>query len=264
LPASSTLRSNLLDLVTRIEGLPAREDSNRWEERDYYYDLSEQVRHGSPWILSDEISGLTQEELLHRLLVVGCLGRPLVATGARLTQRQPERYVRGGNTIIFDRRWIEVVDHPPLLRRGDTLWSQMVLKLGGRPAHFPIPLRHLRDSPDETRAENVRASWLRRLESDLVGASIQRWFSQSSESPESALKILHHRIRLHKRVLEEARELASRMAVPPSEELVALIDASIATLDSMMHDSNILERDIESLSNTFQNAVQRLDEMKMS
>jgi len=187
LPASSTLLTNLTDLKSAIIGTSSRNDAERWNESDYYYDLSDHIRSSEPW--KYEISDFDCEEILWDLIEVGTIARPLVVSNSSLVI-QDGRYVRGGNTIIFNHELMHDYDHPKIPRRGDSIWALMIKKSGGCLGHFPVPLRHIRDirytnwSP-----QNALKNWLRRLEVDLIGASFQRWYANadSTVTPEEIL-----------------------------------------------------------------------------
>ena len=187
LPASSTLLTNLTDLESAITGSRSRSDEERWSESDYYYDLSDHSRSSEPW--NYEIIDFNCEEILWDLIEVGTLARPLVVSNSSLVI-QNGRYVRGGNTIIFNHQLLDKFDHPKIPRRGDSIWALTVQKNGGVLGHFPVPLRHIRDIRNANWSpQNAQQNWLRRLEVDLVGASFQRWYANtdSTVTPEEIL-----------------------------------------------------------------------------
>ncbi|MFL2962006.1 MAG: hypothetical protein ACJZ2K_03390 [Candidatus Poseidoniaceae archaeon] len=178
LPASSTLNTNLVDLNANISGIASRSDKERWGERDYYYDLSDLSRNNQPWKLDSNSVG--SDEILWNLLEVGILARPLVATCSNFPI-QENRYIRGGNTIIFNHGLLHETDHPKIPRRGDTIWSLMVQKRGGCLGHFPLPLRHIRDNFTENwTPDSALDNWIRRLKVDLIGASFQRHYANNN------------------------------------------------------------------------------------
>ena len=103
---------------------------------------------------------------------------------------QNGRYVRGGNTIIFNHQLLDKFDHPKIPRRGDSIWALMVKKNGGLLGHFLVPLRHIRDIRNANWSpQSAQQNWLRRLEVDLIGASFQRWYANtdSTVTPEQIL-----------------------------------------------------------------------------
>lgn len=178
LPASSTLNTNLLDLNANISGIAARSDKERWTESDYYYDLSDLSRNNQPWTMDS--SRIGTNKTLWKILEEGTLARPLVATSSNFLI-QENRYIRGGNTIIFNHGLLHETDHPKIPRRGDTIWSLMVQKRGGRLGHFPLPLRHIRDNFDDNwTPDSALNNWIRRLKVDLIGASFQRYYANNN------------------------------------------------------------------------------------
>ncbi len=189
LPASSTLHTNLLDLSASISGTASRTDIRRWSERDYYYDLSDHNRNPEPWSFPNQ--NLESEDILWNLLEVGTLARPLVVSNSSL-KIQHGRYVRGGNTIVFNSRWLNKIDHPKIPRRGDSIWALMVQNSGGQLGHFPIPLRHIRKKKiSGWTPGKIKSEWLRRLKVDLIGASFQRWYANNNPNlnPEDILTV---------------------------------------------------------------------------
>lgn len=193
LPASSTLHTNLVDLSASICGAASRIDIDRWTEMDYYYDLSDHNRNLEPWSFPSH--NLEPEEMLWNLLEVGTLARPLVVSNPSLTIQQG-RYVRGGNTIVFNSRWLNEIDHPKIPRRGDSIWALMVQNSGGQLGHFPIPLRHIREKKiSGWTPGKIKSEWLRRLKVDLIGASFQRWYANKNPNlnPEDILTSRCHK-----------------------------------------------------------------------
>ena len=263
LPASSTLKTNLTDLVAHHHGHEVRSSASRWDEADYYYDLSDELRDERPWIMADDVATLGRDGLLFQLFEEGCLNRPLVATEHSLSRARPGRHVRGGNTIIFNRRWVELVDHPLLPRRGDTLWAQIVSRLGGSLSHFPVPLHHLRERPvgawDE-RAKGIERAWLRRLEADLIGASIQRWFVRSGPSDE-ALDIFRDRVCLQARILRDCRALTAQLPVDIATDIAQMVDSGLALTEVLLGESDSLSVYLQEVAAKLQLAAHRQHEM---
>jgi hypothetical protein len=210
LPASSTLLTNLIDLEAHFCNIPTRDDNERWDEVDYYYDLSDEPKGSTkPWPISQRETRNT-EDILWSLIEVGSLARPLVANSSTLAIKK-ERYIRGGNTIIFNSHWLDVVDNPKIPRRGDTIWALKVRKGGGSLGHFPIPLRHIRDPMTEGwTPQGAKSNWLRRLKVDIIGASFQRWYANpmSTLSPE---EILVNRCKKQLQIFESAIGLTTRI-----------------------------------------------------
>lgn len=209
LPASSTLWTNLIDLEAHFSNRPTRVDNEKWSEDDYYYDLSDRERSTRPWPISQGELGEV-EDILWSLIEVGSLARPLVANSSTLAMKQ-ERYIRGGNTIIFNSHWLDIVDNPKIPRRGDTIWTLTVRNMGGSLGHFPIPLRHIRDPMTEGwTPQGAKSNWLRRLEVDIIGASFQRWYANpmSLLSPE---EILVDRCKKQLQIFDDALDLTTRI-----------------------------------------------------
>ncbi|MEM9455530.1 MAG: hypothetical protein AAGF11_15220 [Myxococcota bacterium] len=225
LPASSTLATNLLDLEHAVLGLPSRRDAARWSEVDYYYDLAE-----SPVdpCAHTALSGWHADDtnVLDALMVHGLLFRPLVATPTTVAREHRDRVVRGGNTILFHPRWLELSHPLPRLgvlrlRRGDTIWVQAAISLHHcRVRHFPFPLHHVRDGSSWS-LSGPRA-WRERLIGDLGGAGVyrglERWrhrrpWSRVGQIMDAGLEVREEILRRRERVaraLERAIALSRR------------------------------------------------------
>lgn len=186
LPASSTLATNLFDLEAALRGWPTSTSAERWSEVDHYYDLSP-VRTVSVAysMLGPEPRG---PALLDALMIHGTVARPLVATPTTLARARPATIVRGGNTIVFDRKWL-TLPHPQAqlgglrLRRADTIWTQAATSLYGcEVGQFSLPLRHLRAETGWT--ERSASRWRERLLADLGGVGLyrglERWRTRSA------------------------------------------------------------------------------------
>jgi len=238
LPASSTLHTNLVDLNASISGTDSRTDIRRWSERDYYYDLSDHNRNSEPWSIPN--LNLESEEILWNLLEVGTLARPLVVSNPSLTIQQ-DRYVRGGNTIVFNTRWLNEIDHPKIPRRGDSIWALMVRNQGGKLGHFPLPLRHIRDirSEDWTSKDSL-TNWLRRLEVDLIGASFQRWFADNN-SLKSAEQILVERCKRQLDAFRTSIDLVELLPVEIRTVLADFINRGIEKTEGLISNPNAFE-----------------------
>ncbi len=180
-PASSTLATNLTDLEHALRGLPGRQDAARWSEPDYYYDLAEipvDPRSHSDLPAWHEDWHGDDSKALDALMVQGLLFRPVVATPTTVAREPQGRVVRGGNTILFHPRWLELPHPLPRLgtrrlRRADTVWVQAAISLHRcRVRHFPFPLHHFRDGASWS-STGPRA-WQERLIGDLGGAGVHR------------------------------------------------------------------------------------------
>jgi hypothetical protein len=236
LPASSTLATNLYDLEAGLSGWPAVSSASRWSEPDHYYDLSpvRSVREPFP-MLGAEPRGSV---LLDALLIHGALARPLVATPATLARARPAPIVRGGNTIVFDRKWLDL-PHPMArlgtlrLRRADTVWAQAAVSLHGcRLGEFPLPLRHLRDETGWT--TRAASRWCERLLADLGGVGLyrglERWRTRVSwrahdeivqAEPEVSEQLAARRVQVTQALLEARQRCASLLDARPELETVA-------------------------------------------
>lgn len=256
LPASSTLYTNICDLVAGFNGEETRTDFQRWREHDYYYDLSDYDRNLEPWYI--DINNLDQNQILFDLLENGIVARPLVVNGPGF-QIQHERYIRGGNTIIFNSEWLDKIGHPNIPRRGDSIWSLMIKKRGGVLGHFPIPLRHIRDIRSENwTPKKALDNWLRRLEDDLIGASYQRFYADDNSilSPEnilvkrankqlklfdSALKIIH---KLPKKIENTLRHYI-QSGIKKTQELIENPEVFSPYYKCMKENVTILENKLQ-------------------
>ena len=236
LPASSTLHTNMVDLVANLRCSPTRNVRSRWGERDYYYDLSENRLDYSPWPFP--VDDINTRDVLWNLLEVGTLARPLVSSNYS-AEIQQGRYVRGGNTIIFDYKFVDDIDHPKIPRRGDSIWALKVRNRGGILGHFPIPLRHIRDiKPKDWTPENSLSNWLRRLEVDLVGASFQRWYA-SSDSEITPEAILVQRCKSQLECFESAAELLEYIPEDIRVVLQIFIDNGIERVNDLISNPSV-------------------------
>ena len=241
LPASSTITSSLRDLVASQQNLSIDADENRWSKFDYYYDLSEDRTDYSAWPMIVHVDEYSDCRLLHELLVDGSLSRPLVATPSSLSRARPGRYVRGGNTVIFDSKWIYEIDHPNISRRGDTIWALKAERLGAALGHFPIPLHHLREcmyADWTSRRSSVLSSWHNRIEADLIGSSIQRWLRNGMHADKEAIDILHSRASVLRASLIEAITYASLLENKCKEEILISLQSGIDTINCIINSPN--------------------------
>lgn len=243
LPASSTLVTNLFDLEAALRGRPTSTSAQRWSEVDHYYDLSPVRTLGDPYpMLGPAPRG---SALLDALMIHGALARPLVATPTTLALARPAPIVRGGNTIVFDRKWLRL-PHPQAklgalrLRRADTVWAQAATSLYGcRIGQFPLPLRHLRDETGWTELSLPR--WRERLLADLGGVGlyrgIERWrtrrawsrIGELADATDDVVESLAARRAQVVQALDEARRRCDGLhdSLPELETLGAAIDGGL-------------------------------------
>jgi hypothetical protein len=246
LPASSTLATNLFDLEAALRGWPTSMSAQRWSEVDHYYDLSPVRTVSSAYpMLGPELRG---PALLDVLMIHGALARPLVATPTTLARARPATIVRGGNTIVFDRKWL-TLPHPQAqlgalrLRRADTIWTQAATSLHGcEVGQFPLPLRHLRDESGWTELSASR--WRERLLADLGGVGlyrgIERWRTRTAwqqirelvHATNDVVECFAARRAQVVQVLDEARRrCAALLGLRPELETVgAAIDGGLAAI----------------------------------
>jgi hypothetical protein len=180
------------------------------------------------------------QNILWKIIEVGSLFRPLVVNKASLELKE-NRYIRGGNTIVFNSDWLDEIEHPKMPRRGDTIWALMINKLGAKLGHFPIPLRHIRDPMTENwTPQGALDNWLRRLEVDLIGASFQRWFAKKN-SQHSSEEILVERCSRQLRAFAAALELALRMPEEIRIILVNFINSGIERVTNLSNNPFVFE-----------------------
>jgi hypothetical protein len=237
LPASSTITSSLRDLVASQHNLPINADENRWTQVDYYYDISEERSDFSAWPMIHRVDEFTDSRLLHELLVNGSIARPLVATSTSISQARPNRYVRGGNTVIFESRWMHEINHPNIARRGDTIWILRAEKSGAKISHFPIPLHHLRERMNggwDSRRTSFLSSWRNRIEDDLIGSSVQRWLLNGMVSDDEAIEILLSRALSLRDSLLAAITYTSRLTNQCKEEILVSLHLGMESVDSII------------------------------
>lgn len=203
-PAAAIIRTELVDLYANLwyllggQGLPSnsfRKDHNEALVRkypDYYYDLTEKhFGHlETPFFIlsDDDREPVDFGSLLRRSVQIGhgiALSRPLMRGLPAYAESQNDTIpIRGGNTFVFD---IECLKNYPnvapivgeiSLRRGDTLWVLLNMKLGGEKigrrkkkiGSVPILVRHSR-SVSCSPALNINT-----LLADVMGASFIRAF----------------------------------------------------------------------------------------
>ena len=241
LPASSSLLTTLKDIFAMIN-LEKTSQPN-WSEIDYYYDLSEERTNFDPWKIDESIFSLEKNKLLYQILVNGSLTRPLVAIKKSTNIIQKNRYIRGGNTIYFSTKWIKLIEHPEIPRRGDTAWSLVAKKFGAKISLFPFPLFHLRENIDNTFDwEKIGEKWIKRMLEDLSGASIQRWMLSESDCKNKAIEIFQKRVTAQKKILKESQKLIERNLLNKSNFfeiftiLKNLINKSLKSLENFINE----------------------------
>lgn len=252
LPASSTITSSLRDLVAHQHNLLIDADESRWSKFDYYYDISEDRTDFSAWPMIVRVDEYTDCRLLHELLVNGSLSRPLVATPSSLSRARPGRHVRGGNTVIFDSKWMHEIDHPNISRRGDTIWALKAERLGAALGHFPIPLHHLREcmyADWTSRRSSVLSSWHNRIEADLIGSSIQRWLRNGMHTDEEAIDILHSRASILRASLLAAITYASLLENKCKEEILISLQSGMNIIDCTTNSPNKIRPLLKEMRN---------------
>ena len=238
LPASSTITSNLLDLQAFQTKQKVVNDSNRWAQFDYYYDISETREDFSPWPMIYEIERSSRSKFLHDILVNGVIARPLVITQELLLNPRKNRYVRGGNTIVYNLKWLDAIDHPNIPRRGDTIWVLKAGKDGAKIRHFPVPLYHHREQIDadwDVVSESCIATWCKRIEDDLIGSSIQRWIRNGMNSDDEAFAILSSRAKLLQLSLKQGLEIAYTLDCSCKKEIIQALESGIIVTEDLFN-----------------------------
>ena len=168
------------------------------------------------------------------------IARPLVANQSTLGIKQ-DRYIRGGNTIVFNSHWLDKIDHPKIPRRGDTVWALMVERCGGSLGHFPIPLRHIRDVVTKSwKPQGSKNNWLRRLEVDLIGASFQRWFANKN-SQNTAEEILVERCNRQLKAFDSALEFTHAIPEAISTIIVDFIHSGIERVSDLRDNPRVFD-----------------------
>ena len=176
-PASSTIRTNLVDLAGYVGGKTARCDLQRWEERDASYDLSEhRTTVGRPFAMPTEGAFAScPKSIIDRLLWSGTLARPIVSNEQVAHSPHRPKWVRGGVTVVFNQK-VMTQDYIGLefdgwsLRRGDSFWMLKGCERGWKVRHFPHPLLHKRGMfPGDSR--DLVQSFINRGVEDYLGAA---------------------------------------------------------------------------------------------
>lgn len=186
LPATSCMRTFLQDfLSTEIQ----KNNSENWNELDYYYDLSETRNNWDAWkiIQKPDVSQNNAEYFLNQMFFTCSKNRPLIISQLPSNKVPYETVIRGGNTVIYNSKYITEIVHPKLPRRGDAIWAILALEKNAKILKFSAPLYHDRDN------ETYNASNLKqRMVDDIFGASLQRAMLQNLDDFE---KILGNRIK---------------------------------------------------------------------
>jgi len=168
LPATSTMRTFLQDFLSfsAIDSC-----KTRWKEPDYYYDLSETRTNWDAWqiIETPEKADNNADFFLNQIFFSGSKNRPLVVTDLPSNQLVSKAIIRGGNTVVYNSRYITDIKHPQMSRRGDSIWSILASQKGAKILRFPAPLYH-----DRNCGEYEIESLEKRMIDDLFGASLQR------------------------------------------------------------------------------------------
>ena len=179
LPASSTLLSNLRDLILpKSCADKVLSGPERWLIRDAAYDLSTLNGRSEEMLFSllPDSGGYQplQHGVLQALLWGGALARPLVTNGFTMVSPHRPWYIRGGLTILLNKSLAESpVPHflcqGQSCRRGDSFWM-LKMTSESKAGHFPYPLLHRR-APFVGNTDELINSFVERGIADLIGAS---------------------------------------------------------------------------------------------
>ena len=206
LPATSSMRTFLQDFLA-VQS-KSKKTEKRWKDADYYYDLSETRSCWENWPALQLTNGPSSvQSALNQMFHSGPENRPLVYIPGE--QKPQPRIVRGGNTVVFNPQYLYDIEHPPLPRRGDSIWSILAKEQGAIILEFPIPLHHTRTSEMSLASMQKRpfsSSLKSRMSNDLLGSSIQR----AMLTEEEILPIYIGRINRQMYVVEECLELLQR------------------------------------------------------
>ena len=186
LPATSCMRTFLQDFLS---AKVPKNNSENWNESDYYYDLSETRTNWGAWeiIQKPDISQNNAEYFLNQMFFTCSKNRPLIITQLPSNEVPYETVTRGGNTVIYNSKYITEIVHPKLPRRGDSIWSILALEKNAKILKFSAPLYH--DRGNET---YNNSNLIQRMIDDIFGASLQRAMLQHLDDFE---KILGNRIK---------------------------------------------------------------------
>ena len=203
LPATSCMKTFLQDFLN-VQSTSNR-TIERWNDPDYYYDLSETRSCWKTWpTLSENNESPSVQRALNQMFHSGPENRPLVYIPSK--QIPQPRVVRGGNTVVFNPQYLFNINHPDLPRRGDSIWSILAKEQEASILEFPFPLYHTR-TPDMSitsmHKRPFRESLKRRMNHDLLGAAMQRAMLDNSEIFPFYTGRMGHQLRL----IEECMEL---------------------------------------------------------
>tara|TARA_B100000767_G_C19759763_1_gene534633 strand:- start:689 stop:2098 length:1410 start_codon:yes stop_codon:yes gene_type:complete len=203
LPATSCMKTFLQDFLN-VQSTSNR-TIERWNDLDYYYDLSETRSCWKTWpTLSENNESPSVQRALNQMFHSGPENRPLVYIPSK--QIPQSRVVRGGNTVVFNPQYLFNINHPNLPRRGDSIWSILAKEQGALILEFSFPLYHTR-TPDisitSMQKRPFRESLKRRMNHDLLGAAMQRAMLDTSEIFPFYTGRMGHQLRL----IEECMEL---------------------------------------------------------
>ena len=203
LPATSCMKTFLQDFLN-IQST-SNTTIERWNDPDYYYDLSEMRSCWKTWpTLSANNESPSVQRALNQMFHSGPENRPLVYIPSK--QIPQPRVVRGGNTVVFNPQYLFSINHPNLPRRGDSIWSILAKEQEASILEFPFPLYHTRTldiSITSMQKKPFIKSLKHRMNHDLLGAAMQRAMLDNSE----ILPFYTGRIGRQLRLIEECMEL---------------------------------------------------------
>jgi hypothetical protein len=178
LPATSSIRTFIGDILSDPEKV--NKNPSRWHDIDYYYDLSETRETWEPWSTTTSLKGHAVNSNEHgffdQMFLSGPRHRPLVLLEEPRRVTPQKTITRGGNTIIFNHRFLTEIEHPKLRRRGDSIWAILASEKGARILAFPAPLYH-----DRANLTYTYEALERRMTDDLFGTALQRAMTTSLE-----------------------------------------------------------------------------------
>jgi len=182
LPATSCMRTFLQDFLS--SGVPDK-NSKIWHEPDYYYDLSETRINWDTWPIVQKPNSDRNNAnyFLNQMFFTCSRNRPLILTELPSRKTPSETVIRGGNTVIYNPKYITTIEHPKLPRRGDSIWAVLALEKGAKILKFSAPLYH-----DRGNGAYQHSSLRKRMSDDLFGASLQRAMLQNLEDFENILE----------------------------------------------------------------------------
>lgn len=175
-PVMATMRTQLVDLAHLLVAArngagpewirSARQLTARVRARcpDYYYDLSSAGHQHLETPCLPPAKAETHAEVLrelapalNRIPAGAMVTRPIEPPAGDVLSGVGPRRIRGGNTLVFDLRALELVGnltprvHGRFIRRADNLWATHVaLRLGMRVVSAPLDLIHDRESERES------------------------------------------------------------------------------------------------------------------